>query len=179
MNKTEENNLKTGQIEIKTYPNAKRKVAFNITAQRIMIDWGDGTFDKLIRNGVNQSFTHEYSNQGLQTINVNTEGMTEFDCSNDYWHIASGTFQELIFHNCTDLTSIYCFGNQLTALDVSGCTSLMEIDCRYNELSAFALNDLFNSLPTRTQGDNAIIDCVYYQQGCDTTIADKKGWKVN
>ena len=69
------NNLKTGQIEIKVYPDGKNKVEFYITAKKVTIDWGDGSVDELTPNGVYKNFTHEYPNQNLRTVKVNTEEM--------------------------------------------------------------------------------------------------------
>ena len=37
--------------------------------------------------------------------------------------------------NFTELTSLYCTGNQLTELDVSECTKLTELECTWNQLT--------------------------------------------
>ena len=37
---------------------------------------------------------------------------------------------------CTALEYLYCYENQLTALDVSGCTALEYLDCYSNQLTA-------------------------------------------
>jgi len=175
------NNLKTGQIEMKVYPDTKNKVAFWSDPQKATIDWGDGTIDELTPNGVGKFFTHEYSNQNLRTIIVNTEKMTLLGVGDATEVKINCQFQELKFGNCTDLKSIGCSECALTVLDVNKCTSLTILWCSYNKLSTSALNSLFNSLPKRKSEDEAIIKC-YENPGsetCDETIAEKKGWYVN
>ena len=49
--------------------------------------------------------------------------------------------------NFTDLTELYCYNNQLTALDLSGCTALVGLYCHYNQLTDL---DLSNNTALRT-----------------------------
>ena len=125
------NNLKTGQIEIKVTPNSVNKVEFNATARKITIDWGDGSTDELTPNSVRRNFAHEYPNQNLQNIKVNTEGMTSFNCANN----SGGIISELRFGNCPELTELNCNSNQLTVLDVNKCTTLTVLSCNINQLT--------------------------------------------
>ena len=40
----------------------------------------------------------------------------------------------------TALQYLYCSGNQLTTLDISGCTSLQWLDCRNNQLTTLDIS---------------------------------------
>ena len=154
MNKLEDadNNLQDGQIEIKVYPEIiKNIVKFYTTTQKITIDWGDGTVDDLTPNGITIGFTHTYTNDNLQTVKVNTEGMTYFYCSSHDCQtnrVYGFAFQELRFGNCPELKSIECSPQKLTILDVSKCIALTWLDCHSNNLTALdvskciALTDL-------------------------------------
>jgi len=147
------NNLSTGQVEVKVYPdtyNNVYNVSFSAITQKITIDWGDGTTDNLTPNGAYKSFSHVYSNQNLQTIKVNTEGMTGFEDGIGYLQelefgncpdltilsIESDKLTNLGVSKCTALTLLECTGNQLTSLDVSKCTALRYLDCQSCQLTS-------------------------------------------
>jgi len=149
-------NLKTGQIEIKAYPDNNR-IGFGATVQRITIDWGDGNVEQLSPTSDRPEYSHVYSNQNLQTIKVNTEGMTRFTDTS-----YSDNFQELRFGNCPELVRIWfdfhplltvldvskcpalatlnCDHNQLTSLDVSKCTALVYFSCEENKITSLNIN---------------------------------------
>lgn len=159
------NNLQTGEIKIKAYPDEMNRIAFNIQAKELMIDWGDnsGSFiDE--QNGVDKNFSHEYSNQNLQTIKVSTDEMTSFTCDSNFPDIF-GTFQELRFGNCPELQGLKCdkqsltvleinkaesmfylgcSENQLNSLDVSGCPALTFLDCWGNQLTSLDVSKCLN-----------------------------------
>jgi Leucine-rich repeat (LRR) protein len=161
------NNLTTGQIEIKVYPDDNNKVSFYMRAKKIVIDWGDGFTSKPTSTGViEQIFVHEYATKNIKTIKIDTEELTNFYNYENYY----GSCEELKFGNCPDLKEIYCDGNslkvlnikkaeslkilscsynQLTSLNVSGCTALAGLSCDENQLTSSALNSLFKSLPIR------------------------------
>ncbi|MBW8051092.1 MAG: T9SS type A sorting domain-containing protein [Cytophagales bacterium] len=75
----------------------------------------------------------------------------------------------------TALTVLYCYGNSLTSLDVSGCTALINLQCHYNSLTSLdvsnntVLTDLGCSSNLLTSldvsGCTALIDlsCFYNQ----------------
>ena len=126
------NNLSKGQIEIKVYPDANNRVSFTAITQTIKIDWGDSSVDDLTPNGVSNNFPHTYSNQNLQTVKVNTEGMTFFSAGSPF---SLHSFQELRFGNCPELKSIGCSQQKLTVLDVSKCTALTDLSCGDPNLS--------------------------------------------
>jgi len=127
------NNLKTGQIEIKAYPNKyNNKVEFYITAKKVTIDWGDGNVDVFTPNGVYTNFSHEYPNRNLQTILVSTEGMSGKGVTGNSIENSFGSgfsydsdFTEIRFGYCPELKSIFCYGEKLTVLDISKCTALV------------------------------------------------------
>ena len=196
------NNLKKGQVEIKGYPDKDNKMSFVATATKITIDWGDGSVDELTPNGVGCVFVHEYANQNLQTIKINTEAMTSMSLSSrNSVYNAKGTYNELRLGDCPDLKdlscsyqnltvlsiksapvleSLYCDYNQLTSLNVSGCPALIYLDCRNNQLTAEGLNSLFNSLHSNEVEYGGV---VYISNNpgtntCDRTIAENKGWSV-
>ncbi|GHT11606.1 hypothetical protein AGMMS4956_04910 [Bacteroidia bacterium] len=78
----------------------------------------------------------------------------------------------------TALTDLSCGDNPLTVLDVSKNTALTYLTCDNNQLTATALDALFNSLPTVTNGE------IYTGSNpgtstCDQSIATGKGWTVN
>ena len=168
------NKLSNGQIEIKVEPNNSKKVAFYATAKKITIDWGDGNIDELTPNGIGRDFTHEYTDQNLKSILINTESLTNFSIGyGSYYN--NGTYRELWFGDCPELEEISCGGNQLTVLKIKGCTALTSLRCTDNQLTSSALNSLFNSLPKTTNGK---IDFSSNPgtQDCDISIAEEKGW---
>lgn len=148
------NNLQTGQIEIKAYPDDNGEIAFSIKTVEVRIDWGDGNIDSFFSNGYGKIYNHLYSNKNLQIIKVDTYRMTEFYTDFDG---SAGTFCKLRFDNCPNLYLINCnkqslslleidkaesmfylgcTENQLTSLDVSNCTALTFLDCWGNQLSS-------------------------------------------
>ena len=145
-----DNNLQNGQIEIKACPNSKNMIEIGILAKKITIDWGDGTIENSIPNnklsiskgdGIvdeidGQCFTHEYPNQDLWTIKIDTEEMTMFEWN--YWGNPSlcPSPQELRFGNCPELEVIHCNSNQLVSLDVSRCRALTQLFCDNNKLTS-------------------------------------------
>ena len=51
------------------------------------------------------------------------------------------------------MTSMSCYGNQLTSLSVEGCTALKTLLCYQNKISGTGMTTLVNSLPTRSASD--------------------------
>ena len=150
------NNLQTGQIEIKASPDNKGRISFYISARKITIDWGDGQVDALPPDCFRKEFTHKYFNQSLQTIKVNTEGMTLFNCSKtEERYCSDGIFHELRFGNCPELIRVSCSvlcdydSTCLTLLDVSKCAVLTHLDCSFNQLTSLDVSN--NTLLTELQ----------------------------
>ena len=166
------NKLKTGQVEIKVEPNNSKKVKFRATAKKITIDWGDGTTDELTPNGTDRVFIHEYTDQNLKTILINTESLTNIGFG-DY--SAGGTYRELWVGDCSELEEIHCATEKLTVLEIKDCKALRSLNCYNNQLTATALNALFNSLPATTYGSISISGNPG-AGSCDRSIATNKGW---
>ena len=89
----------------------------------------------------------------------------------------------LSVQGCTALKELWCVGNQLTELNVQGLTALkwlnceqnkltelnmqglsalQRLDCSRNRLNADAFKKLFDDLPQRVDGDNAV--CYLYTE---------------
>jgi hypothetical protein len=132
------NNLKQGQIEIKVYPNDKNTVSFSATTDKITIDWGDGNIDNLISNGVHQTFSHEYTNQNLQIIKIDSKDLTEFSTPSSS---KRGNFKELYFGEMNKLEYLYCAYNFLTVLQIKKASMLKELHCKDNVLTSLDISE--------------------------------------
>ena len=130
----QDNNLSSGQIEMKGYPSDGR-MSFTATGKSLTIDWGDGTIEEVMPNAIERIFNHEYLNNNLRIITITTDGMTSFGCSS-----ANGIYHELRFGDCPDLKEVYCDGNSLTVLDISRSRALELLDCSYNQLTSLNVN---------------------------------------
>ena len=153
-------------------------ISNNTNAQQTAPASVDGNVDELTPNGISRAFTHEYTDQNLKAILINTESLTSININDGKSAtLSNGTYRELWFGDCpelkeiecdyrhltaleikgcTALTGLYCGNNQLTSLDVSKNTALTNLGCESNQLSSSALNALFNSLPKVTNGSIAI-----------------------
>ena len=160
------NGLKFGQVEFKATPGNDDVISFMAATKKITIDWGDGTVDEYMPNGIEKIFFHEYLSQNLQTVSIVTESMTYFSCSHNIGLNFRCVFRELRFGKCTELKRIICsaheltvldiknvvisletllcWDNQLTTLDVSGASKLTDLECHKNRLSKLDLNGCTN-----------------------------------
>lgn len=176
-NNGEENNteqLQTGEIRIKAYPNSSQTVSFQTISQKIIVDWGDGTKDELISDGIKiESSTHEYSNQDLKEIIIHTTDLKAFGASDNF--PGQGAFNEIRFGDCSLLQVISISSRELTAFEIGKSDSLYVIDCSNNKLSEKELNILFEALPTVKKGYMVCENNAGYQS-CDINIAKQKGW---
>ena len=80
---------------------------------------------------------------------------------------------------CTTLTNLYCYNNQLTSLDVSGCTALTNLECYNNQITSTGMGVLVRSLPTVSNGTMRVIAYKNEQNVMTTTqvaAAKAKGW---
>ena len=143
------NNLKAGQIEIKVYPDNNR-VSFRATTGKITIDWGDGSIDKLTPNGVEQTFSHTYTNNNLHTIKIESERLEVFGkrapdsgpgSGTLYTGFINGTFKELYFGEMNELQYLVCTrgGNSLTVLEIKKASALRDLYCPDNQLTSLDL----------------------------------------
>lgn len=55
-----------------------------------------------------------------------------------------------------DITSLSCYSNQLTSLNVQGLNSLQNLDCSYNQLTAQAFKEILNNL-LQTENGKAVV----------------------
>jgi hypothetical protein len=142
------------------------EISLGITAQKLLIDWGDGATG--FYNPIEDDITgnHTYETEGTYTVTAIVKNITGLNFGS-----AAGPEYGAVFH--------------ITGLDVSGCPNLTQLDCSNNRMSAKALNALFNSLPTvkKAKGDAepASINISGSTNGnreYNTSIAEKKGWIV-
>ena len=59
------------------------------------------------------------------------------------------------------MTSMSCYGNQLTSLDVTGCTALKTLYCYQNKISGTGMTTLVNSLPTRSASNKGELRAIF------------------
>jgi hypothetical protein len=82
---------------------------------------------------------------------------------------------------CTALTNLYCYNNQLTTINVSGCTALTYLECYNNQIKGAGMDALVKSLPTVSSGTLRVI-AYKNEQNVMTTLqvpaANAKGWKA-
>ncbi|MDR2126597.1 MAG: leucine-rich repeat domain-containing protein [Prevotellaceae bacterium] len=153
-----------GQVEIKCNADSQSKqISFNATAQKITIDWGDGTEkEEITPNGVTKTFSHEYDSATvLHTISVNAEDLTEITF-NDF--LDYGDISELRFNDCPKLKSIYAItpnltvfeinktdsltylsvSGNVTSLDISNCINLKELYCNSSRLTTLDISKCTN-----------------------------------
>ena len=79
----------------------------------------------------------------------------------------------------TALIHLFCYNNQLEALDVSKNTALTTLQCQGNQLEVAALDEMFVSLHDNTGSKTISISGNPGASTCDRTIATAKGWTVN
>jgi hypothetical protein len=148
----EENVLsKEGYIEYeKTTDNSDNVVYFQFAAQEVIIDWGDGTKENYVSSkGEMKEYQHEYQEEGVQTIKINTKKLTYFEIIHENWIIddtgvtimdVEGKSDKLRLGNCPDLTEIHCSVIGLSVLEIGKAQSLTLLDCPVNNLTSLNLN---------------------------------------
>ena len=164
--------LKIGEIRIKAFPSDNKKISFQVYAKKISIDWGDGMTDEFIINEEIKNCSHDYANNNLQTIIIQTEELIGIGKAVIEMN---GNYKEIRFGECPFLEEISFPNLGLTALDVEKSERLRYLDCSNNNLSSAALNSLFESLPNVSEGwinftENA------GTKTCDISIIEEKGW---
>ena len=108
---------------------------------KITIDWGDGT--KTVIEGINSSLKTDYYYSDYN--------------SKDYSHSYSDVSERTITITKTgdDFLCLWCYGNQLTTLDVSGYPALSRLFCQENQLTALHLSNN-TALDVLDCGDNLL-----------------------
>jgi hypothetical protein len=121
-----------GQIIIKVNPDDDGDglfpISFYAMADKISINWGDGTVEKFTPNGEDLTFSHSYAGAGIRTVTINEEGISYFLIGN--YHC------EELTASCPALEALNCLDNQLISLNVSGCPALKSLQCSDNQLTA-------------------------------------------
>jgi hypothetical protein len=137
-----------------------KEIAFDLVAESLTVDWGDGTTDTFAH--CNERWvTHTYKAGTPHTITALTENLTLLSLSS----AASREFG-------------YVF--ETKSFDVSRCPALTYLQCDAKHLSVKAINAIFNNLPVRKDGDGAItLDRnPYGDDEYDASLATKKGWAL-
>ena len=103
------------------------------------------------------------------------------------WLYCSGNnLTSLDVSNNTQLGNLYCNKNQLTSLDVSKNTQLNTLYCWDNKFFTQALDDIYCALPDRTGKDNGVVKPIGNSSSPDLATvlatnkanATAKNWKV-
>jgi hypothetical protein len=111
-----------------------------VAAQRIMIDWGDGSTNNYDYStspdeaAEAHEITHRYSKPAeAHTITVIATTLRELECNDDMGNL---NLISLDVSGLTTLTRLTCYSNDsLTSLNVNGCTALKSINCQYCNLT--------------------------------------------
>jgi Leucine-rich repeat (LRR) protein len=107
-----------------------------VSAQKIVIYWGDGTTDEYNNLLHHDPISHTYpDNNSTYTIRIKEEGLTHLYIDSSF-HATN-----LNVNGCTELTELYCYYNQLTSLDVSNNTKLTSLHCGYNQLTGLDISN--------------------------------------
>ena len=113
----------------------------------------------------------EYKDNGVKKIDT----YRDLDEVNLYIRADKGTYAIIK----GDITYLYCSGNQLTALDVSGLNSLQTLHCYGNQfLNEEDLSEDFANSLREVSSGNANLKINGTQADAVTEIAEDKGWTV-
>jgi len=63
--------------------------------------------------------------------------------------------------SCSAMTLMSCYGNQLTTLSVEGCNALNALYCYQNKISGTDMTTLVNSLPTRSSSNKGELRAIF------------------
>lgn len=102
--------------------------------------------------------------------------LRELECEGRKYEYGRYSLTMLNLKDCSALSYLNCSYNELTSLSLPKNSILKHIDVRSNELDDSALNTIYSSLPTDTEG-------IIYISGNpgegNRSIAEQKGWKVS
>ena len=143
--------LQTGEVRIKACPDEDYRISFIVEAETVSIDWGDGTTEDHIPNGLPEGFVHNYEDQSPKHITIRTEKMEAFGA-------------------CTIVSAnigiIRTFGF-LEEIAFGKCPQLEEVILRQ-----------FHSLPAASDESIIIYRENTGSATCDIDIALSKGWEA-
>jgi len=141
---------KEGYVEYIATPDENGNVEFEIGAQKINVDWGDGTLEEFVPEEEMALLSHQYSNQDAKTVIITAKKLVTFRKVNPFYNPLglpihdpyAVTTDELHFGNCPDLKSIQCYASGLGVLEIAKADSLQFLDCSYNSLISLDLTKL-------------------------------------
>ncbi len=141
-----------------------------IRNQITSLDVSESPFLKNLRCGKNQLSSLDATNcTALNWLSCGRNQLTNLDIS-----------------NCTNLTTLDCYDNQITSLDISSCTNLTMLDCSDNNFTTETLDQLYCSLPYKSEQNTGVIFPFFdfnsdnYDIVMATNIqnAIEKNWKI-
>jgi hypothetical protein len=183
-----------------SYENNKTRHTITITGDNITrLDFGYNQLRTLSVCDFTNLKTLNCGGNELLSLNINgLTNLEKLDCSGNYLksldvseitklktlRCSINLLKSLDVSRLSNLEELSCCRNQLTSLNVSGLVMLHYLPCEENYMSAVALNDLFTSLPkvpSESPGHiNISSNGPDYDgtgtDGCDKSIAEKKGW---
>jgi len=195
-----------------TKPNMDRYITLTVAKNSaIKLDFeaaAEGTLVRIVSGSITQDITVGTFWKG--TANYTADGtemkvygdLTGFYCSDNRgkitaldpshntqltWLYCSGNnLTSLDVSNNTQLGNLYCNKNQLTSLDVSKNTQLNTLYCWDNKFFTQALDDIYCALPDRTGKDNGVVKPIGNSSSPDLATvlatnkanATAKNWKV-
>jgi len=136
----------------------------------VTIYWGHEGEETYTLSAEPFEYQHEFNGFG-NTITFIGNNITYLDCSRNMVDI-------LNVNNNPALKELNCRYNSIKKLDVSRCTSLTMLNCDGNNFTNTELNALFGTLHGNPISGGKTIYIGYYDEGCDISIAEKKGWTV-
>jgi hypothetical protein len=116
----------TSIVEFTFTPFWSNRIIFNVTAQKLTVDWGDGKIDEYSNT---TSVSHAYSDNTTRIIRMKQENLTLLNITELYG------ITSLNVSGCTELMHLDCVGNQITSLDVSKNAKLTGLRCGSNQLT--------------------------------------------
>jgi hypothetical protein len=100
-------------------------ISFNAIAQKLIVNWGDGTTNEYSNTTADDNISHTYSDNVTRTVRIKQENLTGL-------FVTEQGLTSLNVNDCTNISSLDCHYNQLTSLDISKNTKLTELWCSDN-----------------------------------------------
>ena len=151
--------LDLGAIDLSgaTYQEAITNLAF-INAVGDKVEWevtgGGGT---VLLTEANKKAIEAVTSLNIEGKNLTDISGIEYFTNLTSLYCGNNQLTALPVENLTQLTTLYCFGNQLTALHVENLTQLTTLSCSNNQLTALPVEDLTNLTSLRCS-DNQLTE---------------------
>lgn len=125
------------------YSGNRQSVELEVVAQKILIDWGDGStnnYDYSSSPDNTQKITHNYPDGSTEayTISATVTTLRKLKCSS---YNSSDNFTSVDVSGCSMLTYLSCYSSSLTNLNVSGCVALESLSSSGHNLTNFDISD--------------------------------------